>query len=425
MFTMKKVVFIACLSTLLVGCDKSVEDKPIPELTSEEADGICKSPEILTQLENSFKKETIDDLKKNPRNYSPFSDRYKRGILPDTNERRTSRIDVNYSYTSEDFSKGFGTTDKLTITNPTINGTGTDSLKCSAKVQFSSDEMYGLTFANDIIYNVKKDNGKYVTDTSISFDDLLAHKIEPTASQKSWRDKYEEKLNANENVIRDIPDSEFKNVTQNDLYYIYFSQSPRTFSDDELMGFFSTKWNSTTDVFAKEDIKKEELQKIKEKISQYKDLKNILGYSSFSSNNQLNEKYGVKIADGEKPLPSTDGWVSASDSYDMSKKGFKYNAAFCAMTGGLMTENRGINFTIDQALRGCTVGVPDDKAREVSAKLADLHSKRVGVSTFVKSYIHIDNVDGNTNTIHATLVRDEVKVVDSDNGEIIIDTVVR
>lgn len=422
---MKKVVAITCLSILLAGCDKSVEDKPIPELTREEANGICQSPDVLAQLEKTFKTETTGDLKGNPRSYSPFIDRHTNGIMQDINERSASRIDVTYQYTSDDFSKGFGTTDKLKITNAELNATGTDMLKCSAKAEFTSDELYGLTFANDIIYNVKKDNGKFVTDTKISFNSLLGHKIQPTASQKSWRDKYEGNLNAEENALRNIPDSEYKIVSQNDLYYIYFSQSSRQFSDDELMGFFSSRWNSTTDVFAKADIKKEEIQKIKEKIAQYKDLKNIVAYSSFNTSRQLEEKYSVQTAEGEKPLTSTTGWISASDSYNFDKKGFKYNAPFCGMTGGMIIQDRGIVLSTDSGLRGCTVGVPDDKAREVSAKLAAINSKGLGVSTFVKSYIHIDKVDGDTNTLHATLIRDNVKVVNPETGEVIIDTIVK
>ncbi|WP_039058523.1 hypothetical protein [Enterobacter sp. Bisph1] len=72
---MKKIVMVTLIRTLLVGCDKAVENKPISELTREEASGICKSPDVLAPFENSFKKNTPVFLKDNPRNYYPFIDR--------------------------------------------------------------------------------------------------------------------------------------------------------------------------------------------------------------------------------------------------------------------------------------------------------------------------------------------------------------
>ncbi|ECE0111540.1 hypothetical protein AVE81_005197 [Salmonella enterica subsp. diarizonae] len=422
----KSIMLVLGFSVILAGCDKAVEDKPMSELTSEEADSVCKRPEVISQLENSFKKGSIEFLSRNPLRYSPFIDRYKsEGGYSDNNERKKLRIDVSYNYTVDDFSKGFGTTDKVQINSATLTGTGKDDLSCSAKIEFNSDEIYGTSFSNDFTYNVKKENNKFITDAELSFEKLEHHKSEPTASQKVWRDKYEAKLNADEDALRNIPDADFKVISQDDIYYIYFAQTPRQFSDDELMGFFSRKWSNTTDVFAKEDIKKEELPKIKQKIEQYKDLKNILSYSTFRLDSQLDEKYALKTADGQDSIKSTSGWVSAQDSYDITKKGFKYNAGFCDMTGGLTREIRGIRFDIDNSLRGCTVEVPDDKARELSAKLAAINSKGRDVGTFVKSYLHISKVDGDDNTIHATIIREEVKVYDPESNEVIIDTVVR
>ncbi|WP_312132579.1 hypothetical protein [Leclercia sp.] len=66
---MRKSIMLAVgFSVVLSGCDKAVEDKPINELTSEEANAICKRPEIISQLENSFKKGSIEFLNRNPLN---------------------------------------------------------------------------------------------------------------------------------------------------------------------------------------------------------------------------------------------------------------------------------------------------------------------------------------------------------------------
>lgn len=424
---MRKSIMLAVgFSVVLSGCDKAVEDKPINELTSEEANAICKRPEIISQLENSFKKGSIEFLNRNPLGYSPFMDRYKSeaGYL-DGNERKKLRIDASYHYTADDFSKGFGSTDKVQINNASLTASGQDELSCSAKIEFSSDEIYGVLFSNDISYNVKKENNKFFTDAELSLQKLEHHKTEPTSQQKTWRDKLEAKLNADDDALRNISDADFKVVSQDDIYYVYFAQTPRQFSDDELMDFFSSKWNNTTDVFAKEDIKKEELPKIKAKINQYKDVKNILAYSTFSLNSQIAEQSALKTENGEKSITASDGWVSARDSYDIAKKGFKYNAAGCDMNGGLTIERRGIKVSTDDVLRGCTVVVPDDKAREVSAKFAAINSKGLDVGSFVKSYLHISKVDGDSNTIHTTIIRDEVKVYDPETNEVIIDTVVR
>ncbi|HCU2401421.1 hypothetical protein, partial [Enterobacter hormaechei] len=258
-----------------------------------------------------------------------------------------------------------------------------------------------------------------------SLEGLTRSKSEPTVSQKEWRDKYEEKLNADDDVLRNIPDSDYKVISQNDIYYIYFAQAPRKFSDDELMGFFSSKWNNTTDVFAKEDIKKEELPKIKEKIEQFKNLKNILSYSTFNLSQQLADKNALKTENGEKSIETSTSWFSTRDSYDMTKKGYSYEAPSCNMNGGLTIERRGIRFTTDDSLRGCVVGVPDDKAREVSAKLAAIGRQGGNAGFFVKSYLHISKVDGSDNTIHTTVIKDEVNVYDPETNELILDTVVR
>ncbi|EJD6091732.1 hypothetical protein M0J71_RS00210 [Citrobacter freundii] len=93
--------------------------------------------------------------------------------------------------------------------------------------------------------------------------------------------------------------------------------------------------------------------------------------------------------------------------------------------GGLTIERRGIRFTTDDSLRGCVVGVSDDKAREVSAKLASIASQSGNAGFFVKSYLHISKVDGNDNTIHTTVIKDEVNVYDPETNELILDTVVR
>lgn len=420
----KSLVMVLGFSIVLTGCEKAVENKSISELTSEEADGICKRPDVITQIENSFREGSVEFLNRNPLNYSPFIDRYN-SVEQLSDNKRASRIDVSYKYSADDFSKGFGTTDKVKVSNARLTGIGKDDLSCSAKIEFTSDKIYGISFSDNFTYNIKKENDKFVTDIKLSLEGLTRSKSEPTVSQKEWRDKYEEKLNADDDVLRNIPDSEYKIISQNDIYYIYFAQAPRKFSDDELMGFFSSKWNNTTDVFAKEDIKKEELPKIKEKIEQYKNLKNILSYSTFNLSQQLADKNALKTESGEKSIETSTSWFSTRDSYDMTKKGYSYEAPSCNMNGGLTIERRGIRFTTDDSLRGCVVGVPDDKAREVSAKLAAIGRQGGNAGFFVKSYLHISKVDGSDNTIHTTVIKDEVNVYDPETNELILDTVVR
>lgn len=425
---MRKVFYISCLSVFLVGCDKAVEEKPISELTSEESEAICKSPAVLSQLEANFKAGTSDYLSNSPYIYYPWISRTQEGVnyITDSAKRRKDRVDVNYKYTAETFNKGFGTTAIVKIKSPSLSASGSNDLTCSATVEFMSDELYGVSFSSPISYAVKKEDKKFITDEKLAINQLKSQKIEPTAAQKTWRDKYEAELNAKDDALRNIPDADYKVVSQEDIFYLYFAQTPRQFSDDELMGLFSNKWNNTTDVFAKEDIKKSELPQIKEKISQYKNIKNILAYSMFGMDSRrLDEKYGLKTASGEKSIETTSSWISAKDSYDLKQKGFVFNGAFCAMTGGTTISNRGVTFDVDQSLRGCIVGVPDDRAREVSAKFAEINSKGNDVNTVVKSYLHIDSIEGDRNTIHATLVKDQVQAIDPETDEVILDTVVR
>lgn len=422
----KPIIVILGCSIALSGCEKSVEEKPISEFTMQEAESVCKRPEISSQLENIFKTDSIKFLKNNPFSYSPFIDRYNSDESNfDSDAQRKSRIDYTYNYTDDDFSKGFGKTEKLQITNLSLNAKGQDDFTCNANIKFDSDQIYGVSFFKKITFDVKKENNKFITDAFLSIENLEHSKIEPTSQQKEWRDKYENKLNADDDALRNIPDDNYKIVSQDDLYYIYFAQSPRKFSDDELMGFFSSKWNNTTDVFAKEDIKKDELPKIKSKIALYKDFKNIIAYSKFDLNSEIDKNLTFKTESGEASIPASYSYVSARDSYNVAKKGFKYNAPGCDMNGGLTIESRGIKFTTDGALRGCTVVVPDEKAREISATLAALNSRGDSIGTFVKSYLHIVKVDGDTNTIHALIIKDEVKLYDPETNAVILDTVVK
>lgn len=426
---MHKIIYISCAALLLAGCNKAVEDKQISELTSEEATAICQSPEVLAQLQNNFKTSSQAFLEKQPLNYYPWIDRTRSDVasITDSAKRRADRVDVGYQYTADTFAKGLDTNKaRLKIQDVKLSATGQDSLTCSATVDFTADELYGLDFNSPVDYNIKKDGKKFVTDKALALNQLNSKKGEPTAAQKEWRDKYEAQLTAKDDEARNVPDSAYKAVSQDDLYYIYFAQSPRQFSDDELMGFFSPKWNNTTDVFAKEDIKKEELPKIKEKISQYKDTKNIIAYSDFGLNTKnLAEKYTLKTPAGETAIQGGSAWVSASQSYDMDKKGYKYKAPFCDMTGGKDISSRGITFSIDEGIRGCILPVPDDKAREISAKFADINRQHNDIGTFVKSYIQITGVDGDSNTIHASLIRDHVLIIDPENDEVLLETDVK
>lgn len=55
----KPIIVILGCSIALSGCEKSVEEKPISEFTMQEAESVCKRPEISSQLENIFKTDSI------------------------------------------------------------------------------------------------------------------------------------------------------------------------------------------------------------------------------------------------------------------------------------------------------------------------------------------------------------------------------
>ncbi|MFA9295791.1 hypothetical protein V3G65_25800, partial [Escherichia coli] len=84
-------------------------------------------PDVITQIENSFREGSVEFLNRNPLNYSPFIDRYN-SVEQLSDNRRASRIDVSYKYSADDFSKGFGTTDKVKVSNARLTGTGKDDL---------------------------------------------------------------------------------------------------------------------------------------------------------------------------------------------------------------------------------------------------------------------------------------------------------
>ncbi|WP_141103495.1 hypothetical protein, partial [Salmonella enterica] len=127
----------------------------------QEAESVCKRPEISSQLESIFKTDSVEFLKSNPFSYSPFIDRYKSVESNfDSDAKRKSRIDFTYNYTADDFSKGFGKTEKLQITNLSLNAKGEDDFTCNANIKFDSDQIYGVSFSKNITFDVKKEHNK-------------------------------------------------------------------------------------------------------------------------------------------------------------------------------------------------------------------------------------------------------------------------
>lgn len=184
---MRGIVCILGLSVVLVGCDKSVEDKKISELTTEEAQGLCKAPQALEQLTNNFKASTSEFLTQHPFNYSPFIDRISDGTkyITDSELRRKNRIDDGFLYSADTFNKGFGQSDVLKISNPALSSTGQERLTCSAQADFSSDEIYGKAFSTPVSYTITKADKKMVIEGQISLTDMKQSKVEPTAGQKA------------------------------------------------------------------------------------------------------------------------------------------------------------------------------------------------------------------------------------------------
>ncbi|MEX6316078.1 hypothetical protein AB6G19_23040 [Providencia manganoxydans] len=118
--------------------------------------------------------------------------------------------------------------------------------------------------------------------------------------------------------LRSASDEEYIPISEEDIVYLYFANSGREFSDDEYMGVFSAKWNNTVDTFEKEDIKKAELQSIKDKVQSYKGVSKIklLPHIIYPTNDK------TKGIDGSNAITIMDQGASivTRTPYDLEKK---------------------------------------------------------------------------------------------------------
>lgn len=420
---MNKSILVIAVGMCLAGCDKKVEEKPVSELTHEEQVGLCSNPAVVKTITDGFKAETVKNLDASPINYYPL-------INAKQDEPEYKYKDSPFLYTSKFFEDGFGTTERLKVDKITVTGTRSDSINCEATVTLDSDSLYKRNISGPMSYQLVKQGDKYtpkvpefgIVNLRFSMSD------EPTNEQTAWRNGFFENLSAIDNKTKSIPNDSFIPVSQDDLYYIYFSQATREFSDDELMSFFSGKWNSTTDSFAKEDLKKDELPVIKAKIAKYKDIHNIVFYAS--SNYGYNNNPDIpdfKTASDERVFNLNDGALTllAGESYNFDIKGYKYSGIGCGMVSGRSYSNRGITVSIPRRLNACNIVIPDDKARDISSALSSIHSKQKNVEYFDKYYLHIDKVDGDSNIISTALVREELKIYDPENHQVIIETTIK
>lgn len=420
---MKKCVMVLAVGFILAGCDKDAKDKPIADLTSEELTQLCSMPDVLSRISDNFKTGTIKDLTDSPLNYYPLINSKK-----DDPEYRYK--DTPILYTAKVFQDGFGKSERLTVDNFTATGTQADSISCEATLNFDSDSLYKRKITSTIDYRLKKQESNFIPEVpNRSLSNMQSTMNEqPTQGQKEWRDRLFNSLAAMDDKVRSTPDDAFVPITQDDLYYIFFAQAQRDFSDDELMGFFSNKWNNTTDSFEKEDVKKEEIAKIKTKIAEYKNVKNVIVYSS--SNYGVNDNPDIpdlKTSAGDPVFKADSAGLSiiANNSYDFSLKGFEYNGLSCDINTGSNYSSRGIGFSIDRRLSPCVLSIPEGKAREVSAIFSSLNSQHKSIEYYDRYFLSINQVDGGANRVSATLVREDIKIYNPLNHELIIQTTVK
>ena len=420
---MKKTILVAAIGLMLAGCDKDIKEKPIAELTSEEMATLCGAPDVVNKISDNFKNGTIKDLSEHPLNYYPLI-----GAKQSDPEYRYK--DVPFLYTAKVFEEGFGKSERFSVEKPYATGTDSDSIHCEATLNLASDKLYRKKISTPFDYRLKKEGDNYIADIPPkSLMSMPMQTVEqPTEGQQAWRKDFYNQLAAADNKIKSLPDDAFMPIAQSDIYYLYFAQAERDFADDELMSFFSDKWNSTTDSFAKEDVKKQELPKIKAKIAEYKNVQNVMVYAS--SNYGLGDNPDIpdlKTAAGEKVFKINGASVGllTNKSYDFALKGYDYFGIGCGLTNGENFSNRGVSFSINRRLNACVVGVPDDQAREVSAKLSAINARSRSVEYFTRYYLHINEVDGNRNQVSTSLVREDIKMYDPDNHQLILQTQVK
>lgn len=398
LLTEKKLLLALIMVSLVTGCEKKPEDKPIKDLSADERQQVCRSDAVTDQVKSAFALHTAK-------------------LIAD-------RPDNNFHYDVKEFKESFGKTALLTLTDAGASSSTDNMVRCEAKFSFTTDRTYGRVYENTLSYDIIKQDNRLVTTPVISLQNLRAKNAEPTPAQIAYKKQLDDRAEQAVAAIKAIPDSDFTPVSLSDLVYIYFAQAERTLPDETILDVFSNKWNNTTDSFAKDEIKKQELPQIKAKIASYKEVKNILVYSD--SQRYTNKAGLPKTAAGEEAVQVSDRLsLLTSSSYDMDKQAFPYDNYHCNFIGGFSVSRQGVNLSLDRSLLPCNIPMPVDQAREVSAKLAAIAKQYKTIDSAASYYLHIDKVDNRNNTISTTLVRQDIVVKDPTSKDVIFQTRVK
>lgn len=386
---------------IISGCDNSIETKKFSELSNDELLSLCSSDLIQRDLKEQFKGELLLKTNEN-KTYDPLIIDKQNNLVSSSDFN--SKYRLKYILKKEDIESDFSHDNFITFEKFTAQKRTDDEISCSANLAYTPSYFYGISVSSKINYSLN-DNDRINAHNYRS--NMTSSKIEPTPEQTEWINKFRDENNNEIKKLKEKNKDQYQKISREDILYIYLSQSNRSFSDNEIMDIFSKKWNSTTDAFEKEEIKKQELNLIKEKISKYKDMKDILLYSSSFSNK-------IKTINNEDNIRINSGGISTliSSSYNSNVNGFEYSDYLCNMNGGTDILERGVSLHINKTIRDCIFKVDSEEVKNVSKIFSDTYKNHSDLNDITYYYIHINSIDGNI--INTTLVSQEISFFDDD-----------
>jgi len=413
-----KRVLIAALSIYITGCDSSPEKKDITKLTSDEITNICKiaNKDIIDALKIKVKDELTRPYYVNSISRAKESNALSGFKYPN--------YDPLIAFSAKDFVEDFDNPGAINIVEQSGQGNAeSDSLICQGDIVYSPGFFYGFEMKSPYKYTIKRKDGVLVNDTNegkgiyfeSKFNDDPFRRTTPKENQEKWISTYLSKLNEKIFEIKSIPKSEFTPISSDDVIYLFFANSGREFTDDEIISIFSNDWNSEKDTFVKDDIKKKELPGIKEKIKSYSGISNV----SVSAN-------GVKIP-GSNDIPKgIDGnpqmnfnhsaydRMIVDNPYSKELHGFKAMSAGCNKSENINPTIQGVTLDMKLDLRSCVLTVSDDDARNISAKFTSLQD--ANIESTANHYLYIDSY-GPDNSINAIMVSSDFSLYKSNGLE--------
>ena len=412
---MKKAALISILALYITGCDSSPEKKNVSELKNNEIMDMChlENNDVTSGLKLKAKRDIKNPLLLNPMNTSQKS--------PALSAFEYSDYKTMEEFSAKDFIDDLGKANTVSVTNQ--NGSAdipSNSLICKGLITYTPSFAYGLEIKIPYEYSIKRNEGVLTKDISngrnITFDtrfndENLYTETTPTKNQEECISSYLNKLSKKISEMKSTPKSKYLPISSGDLVYLYFANSNREFTDDEIMSVFSRKWNSTNDTFIKDDIKKEEINGIKEKINSYKGIANVAVAANSTRLSGI-----IPLPNGIDGNPQLNNFTNASDSYivdnpyDKELHGFKSDSAGCNRFNTFEYNNQGIVLDPRLDLRKCILVVNDDDARNISSKLTSLQKEKINISSTANHYLHIDGYLNQGNYIVATIVKSDFSI---------------